>query len=367
MSHICFVTGLYSRYDPIIYYRQAKGLISLGHRVSIIVCDKLPDEERDGIHIYSTHYIPNNRCDRFLNTKKQILRLVDVVDADVYQVQDPEHISMVDYFLKRGKRVIFNMRENYSVLLTKKPYIPWILKKSVGTIYELMMKHFLPKYTAVITVTPKIVSFLTEKYHLNNVYLLPNYPVPNKHFHLSKEEYLKRENVLLYEGTVYRVSRQEIVLDALQGIHNIKYLIAGKIDNDYSEMINHPNWHNVEFINGFDNEDLPDIFARSTISNALRDFGGSDGSLGVIKIFESMDAALPVIFTDVPIYRTIVEKYNCGVLANPNNVDSVRHAILYLVENQEKAYEMGQNGRRAVLEEFNYCKHLELYNKILSL
>ena len=366
MAHICFVTGLYSRYDPIIFYRQARGLVTRGHKVSILVCDNLPNEEKEGVNILSTHFEPTNRWDRFKNTKKHIFQCIDIIDADIYQLQDPEHISMVDYFNKRGKRVIFNMRENYTVLLTQKPYIPHMFRKSVGVAYERMLKHYLPKYAAVFTVTPKIVRYLKEDLHLGNVYLLPNYPIPNTDFYLSKEDYFNRSNVLLYEGSVYRISRQEIVMNALQNIPNLHYIIAGKIDDYYNEISRHPYWNRVEFINGFKEEDLPSLFARSTISNTLRDFGGEDGSLGVIKIFESMEAAIPVLFTDVPIYRELVNKYKCGVLANPNNADSIRNAISYLVENKEVAYQMGQNGRQAVIEEFNYWKHLSVYDKILE-
>lgn len=47
-----------------------------------------------------------------------------------------------------------------------------------------------------------------------------------------------------------------------------------------------------------------------TISNTLRDFsrtGSPNGSFGVLKIFESMEAGLPVLLSDVKCYREIVE------------------------------------------------------------
>lgn len=74
-------------------------------------------------------------------------------------------------------------------------------------------------------------------------------------------------------------------------------------------------------------EDLPSIFGRSTISNVFRDFEGRDGSLGVMKIFESMEAALPVLFADVPLYRKINGKYHCGICVDPNNVQSIKEAV----------------------------------------
>lgn len=366
MSHICFVTGLYSRYDPVIFYRQAIGLKTLGHTVSIIVCDELPDEQKEGIQIYSTHYKPRNRWYRFLFSKRHVLRLADKIDADIYQVQDPEHISMIRHFRKKGKRAIFNMREYYPDNLTNKAYIPKILRGYMKKRFEGLMKRFFPQYVAVITVTPRIVNALSSQFKFNNVYLIPNYPIPNMSFVLTKDEYLNRDNVILYEGTIYGASRQENVLEAIKDMPNVKYLLVGKIDEGYNGIKHHSEWKKVDFVDGFNINELPGFFSKSTISNTLRDFGSKDGSLGVIKIFESMEAALPVILSDVPIYRRLVEEYNCGVLANPNDVQSIRDAIAYLVENKEIAYLMGQNGRRAVLEKFNYWKQLEIYNNLLQ-
>jgi glycosyltransferase involved in cell wall biosynthesis len=61
----------------------------------------------------------------------------------------------------------------------------------------------------------------------------------------------------------------------------------------------------------------------------------------------------------------MVNEWHCGVCADPNDVDSVEKAIRYLVENKEEAYEMGQNGRRAVLEEYNWNTQFEVYEKVI--
>lgn len=364
MIHICFITGLYSRRDPLMFYRQGISMIRAGHKVSYIVCDNKEDEMAEGIAIYSTRFVPQNRTERFLKTKKKILQLADRVNADIYQISDPEHISLVKHFQKRGKLAIFNMREYYPEMITRKDYIPACFKLLASYYYRLLIRHYFPKYGAVFTVTPEIVELLKNKAHLSNVHLLTNYPVPDETFSLSKDEYLARRNTVIYEGTIYKESRQDIFLEAMQRVKNVDYLLVGKLDED-STLTQHPAWNKVTFVDGFKIEELKGYFAKSTISNTLRDFGKMDGSLGVIKIFESMEAALPVIFSDVPLYRSIVEKYHCGVCANPNDVDSVEAAVRYLVEHKEEAYEMGQNGRRAVLEEFNWCKQFKTYKDVI--
>lgn len=365
MAHICYLTGSYYRRDPLMFYRQGLSMAKAGHRVSLVVCDDLPDEVVDGIEIYSTRFKPKNRFEKFLKTKKILRDFAERLDADVYQISDPQHISLGNYFRKKGKTVVFNMREYYPDMLLKKPYIPKLFRGLLSWGYLKMMSHYLKKYDAVFTVTPEIVSLLEKESNLNNVHLLANFPIPDYNYTLSKEDYMTRKDTAIYEGTIYKVSRQEVFLDALQRIPNMDYLLVGKFCEGNEDVQNHPAWNRVTFVDGFKIEELKGYFAKSTISNTLRDFGKLDGSLGVIKVFESMEAALPVIFSDVPLYRSIVEKWHCGVLANPNDVDSVEKALRYLVENKEEAYEMGQNGRRAVLEEYNWGEQFKTYNKVI--
>ncbi len=366
MMHYCFLTGGYGRYDPLMFERQGKTLVKAGYKVSYIVCDDSPDETKEGINILSTRFKPKNRFDRFLHSQKAILGLAKQLDADIYQISDPELIGLVNILKKRGKQLVFNLREYYPDMLLRKHYIPKSLRKTASRIYSRKMSSELKKYDAVFTVTTWILDLLKEQYGIKKSYLLANFPSVNSDFSLGKEEYLSRPDTLCYEGSIYRLSRQENVFKALEDLPKVKYLLAGKIQEDYFGIKEFPYWNRVEFIDGFSYEDLSKIFAKATIANVFRDFGNRGGSLGVLKVFESMEAALPVLFSDVEPYRSINEKYHCGLCVNPNDVESIRSAIEYLVTHKEEAYEMGQNGRRAVIEEYNWEKQAESFINIIN-
>lgn len=61
MKHFCFLTGLYSRSDSLMFERQGKSLVANGFRVTYVVCDNKPNEHIEGIEIISTNYSPQNR------------------------------------------------------------------------------------------------------------------------------------------------------------------------------------------------------------------------------------------------------------------------------------------------------------------
>ena len=65
-----------------------------------------------------------------------------------------------------------------------------------------------------------------------------------------------------------------------------------------------------------------------------------------------------------------MERYRCGICVDPENVDEIADAIRYLLDHPDEAREMGENGRRAIKEEFNWGveekKLLALYEDIMK-
>ena len=98
--------------------------------------------------------------------------------------------------------------------------------------------------------------------------------------------------------------------------------------------------------------------------------GWKIGTLGNTKIFEYMYAGIPIICTDFDLWKDIVDKYECGIYVNPNNVDEIAKAINYYVDNMETVAIHGENGRRAVIKEYTWQheekKLLNLYSSLVK-
>jgi len=84
-------------------------------------------------------------------------------------------------------------------------------------------------------------------------------------------------------------------------------------------------------------------------------------------MFEYMAAGIPVIASDFPLWNKILTENKCGLCVNPFDKDSIAKAINELLANPEKAKQLGQNGKKAVLEKFNWNiekkKLIEFYEK----
>lgn len=363
--HYCFLTGVYHRDDALMYYRQGRSLASVGYRVSYVLCDGLPDEYKDGIFMTSTEFVPSNRRDKFFRTSKIILKKALEMDADIYQISDPGLLGIVKPLKIKGKKVIFNVRELYYYAIQQKYYLPIILRKLIASLFNRRMVSVLKQCDAVFVVDVSIVDFFSN-YGVPNVHLITNFPLIRKDYRISYQEYVERGDVLCYEGTIYKDSRQENFFDALEKIPQMRYLMAGVIEDKNEQIREHPYWVQVNFIGKFSPNDLPSIFSKASICHVTRDLHGMDGSLGILKIYESMEAALPVLLPDAPLYKRMLEDYPCGICVNPNDKKAIYDALSYLAANKEEAYKMGQEGRRAVLEKYSWDCEFEKYHSIIE-
>ena len=84
------------------------------------------------------------------------------------------------------------------------------------------------------------------------------------------------------------------------------------------------------------------------------------------KFLEYVAAGLPVIVSDFPEYRALVEKFDLGLAVNPEDPQEIAAAVNRLVEDQQLRVQLGENAARAFDLELNWemesRKLFELYN-----
>jgi glycosyltransferase involved in cell wall biosynthesis len=88
------------------------------------------------------------------------------------------------------------------------------------------------------------------------------------------------------------------------------------------------------------------------------------------KMFEYMSAETPVIGSNFPFWKDIIERNNCGLCVDPQDSVEISMAIKSLKENKNMVRSMGENGRKAVLNKFNWSieetKLLSFYSQIIK-
>jgi glycosyltransferase involved in cell wall biosynthesis len=226
-----------------------------------------------------------------------------------------------------------------------------------------------------------------KKYN-SNVEVIKNVPVTgNNDFNkFNYEEYDKlRKNyegqkIVIYIGTISEEWGLSKLLDALLIVKKVfpevKLLILGYAVRNYDKVIlnlislNNLQ-HNVDLV-GFIPYSQLFIYLNLAILgvvpiqpiNRFKLLGNGTSR----KVFDYMNAGLPVVAPNFGELSKAVEEENCGILVDSSNSRQIAEAIIFLLKNPDKAKEMGQRGRNAVEEKYNWQiesrKLLKVYDNL---
>jgi glycosyltransferase involved in cell wall biosynthesis len=369
-NKICHITSVHKRYDGRIFKKQCTTLSSQGYDVNLIVNDFLPDEIKNGIKIVSTNYHPKSRILRFVSSGRKLLEKALEIDADIYHLHDPDLLLIGNKLKKIGKKVIFDSHEDYPSDIASKEWIPKILRKPIAKGYEIFEKKSLKKYDAIITVSPHIVERL-EKINSNS-YLITNYPMLKSDANMNSLNKEFVNNTICFAGAIHKDWGHHIIIDAIEMINNTRYILVGPSSETYlSKLKVKKSWCKVDYRGVVTPAEVQQIYKESNIGIAVHysDSLAGKGTLGNTKLFEFMEAGLPIICSNYPLWDEIVMKYKCGISVNPRNVNEIKEAIEYIIEHPSEAKHMALNGMEAVRNEYNWSTQkpilLDIY-KFLS-
>ena len=107
-------------------------------------------------------------------------------------------------------------------------------------------------------------------------------------------------------------------------------------------------------------EDLPNEYSSAlatVLPSVYKDYYGKFHRIPELlglTLLESMACGTPVICTRVGGMPEIVKDYETGLVAEPNDPNSLRQRIEYLIDNPEEAKKMGNRGRETVQKNYTW-------------
>jgi glycosyltransferase involved in cell wall biosynthesis len=191
----------------------------------------------------------------------------------------------------------------------------------------------------------------------------------------SKSDYSNRDEVALYAGDItYTRGAIEMVqaMGRLPAGTNARLTLVGRINSPglEEEMSKLEGWSSVDFTGRVEYADLKAYWGRARIGLAVLHPTRQYLHSVPTKLFEYMAAGLPVIASDFDTWRPYVVPFDCGILVDPRDVDQIAEAIGSLLSDPDEAWSMGQRGRKAVEERFNWnsegARLVALYNDLLG-
>ena len=372
---ICILTSVHPVFDTRVFHKEAKTLANAGYDVTL-VAQHHKDETINGIKIIALPK-PKNRFERFIRLDYLTYKKALNQKADVYHFHDPELLPWIVKLKRKTKaKIIYDIHENIPSQILTKLWIPRILRKPLSKFYQSKEKKILPFIDWIILAED---SYLKIYKNYQNISVIKNYPLISKESFPNETEYRHKTPELVYVGGV---SRERGLFEMLKTIkilkqkfNNIKLKIIGTIDTktklQMNNIINSYKIKNNIIIYGkIPHPKIFNLLSQSNIGLCILHPTPNYIKSLATKILEYMIAKLPVIASDFPLWKRIVEGDNCGICVDPLNPKEIAKAIEYLIEHPDKARQMGENGRKAVLEKYNWenesKKLLKIYKKLLE-
>jgi glycosyltransferase involved in cell wall biosynthesis len=375
---VCHLSSVHPSGDIRIFEKECKSLAAHGYEVVLIIKNK-ELETRDGIRIIPFPLF-KNRLLRVLLSPLRMFYLARREKAQVYHFHDPELI-VTGLLLRLFTRaaVVYDVHEDYQTSIRQKYYLPGIISYPLAGLFGFF-ETLAARFFHIV---------LAEKYYRQRfprgVQVL-NYPLLQslKPVTLLIQNEKNEQSFhapgrirLIYTGIVSGSRGAYIHAQLLTLLKDIEIYFIGSCRREEADKIRAIVGDQKErlFIEGENQFVLPAriryYYETGHWLAGLAVFPYSDHyrQKELTKFFEYMAAGIPIICSNFPAWRELIEANGVGLVVNPAEPQTLVDAVEFLKAHPEKAAEMGARGKQLTQDIFNWQheaqKLLELYETIV--
>lgn len=349
---VVHLTSVHSRYDIRIFQKQCRTLSKAGYDVTLIVADGKGDENTGGVQILDVGK-PTGRLGRIFKTTQCIYNRALSLDGDIYQFHDPELFPVGVKLKNAGKVVVFDSHEDVPKQLLSKPYLHPLIMRIISVAFSIYERFACKKLDYIFAATP----FIRDKFlKMNSASVdINNFPMVGElDAALPWDE---KNNEVCYVGGIASIRGIAEVVEAFSHTtEKVRLNLVGRFSESCVEqhVKELSGWSSVNQLGQLERAGVKDVLSKSLAGLVTFHPLPNHVDAQPNKMFEYMSAGIPVIASDFPLWRQIIDGSNCGVLVDPMNPQSIATAIDSLARDPERAKALGENGRAAVNTKYNW-------------
>lgn len=350
---VCHFTSAHNAEDIRIFHKECVSLAQADYEVYLVAANT-EEKVKDGVHIISASIPASGRMSRMIKTSKAVYKKALSLDAEIYHFHDPELLRFALRLKRKGKKVIYDSHENVPKQIMAKTWIPKIVRKPISVLFEKYENRVARRISAVVTATASI----RNRFVLVNPNTIDvnNYPLMKELVEETRWE--DKMDEICYIGGITKIRGLGEVVESLSFLENIRLNLAGSFsqgDTEFeTQLKSSPAWSKVNELGYVNRQEVIAIMQRSKVGiitswplpNHLESLA--------IKMFEYMSAGIPVVCSNFPMWQEMVNADKFGICVNPLDAKEIAGAVQKLIDDPALSMELGKNGRKAILEKFNW-------------
>ena len=367
---VAILSSVHPPFDTRIFQKQARALAAGGYDVTLVV-PHAKDETVDGVKLRA---LPpaGSRVRRMLAAPPRVLREALRLRADIYHFHDPELIPVGLALKALGKRVIYDVHEDVPKSILGKTYLPPAAVRPLAATSRLVEQTASRAFDLIVLARDDIEE--SFRGHPRTL-LIRNYPSRAAFPEVARVDRGDGDFLVAYSGGLTAGRGAAQMLDALARVPErcrARLVIFGKFGpaSLEAEMRAHPAFAKVNYRGWVPYETLPAQLVRADAGIVCFQPEPNNVNAGPTKLFEYMACGLPVVASDFPMWREVIEGHDCGICVDPTDPDAIAAALTRLADDPAGRLAMGENGRRAVLQVYNWEAEAErllaAYDRLLA-
>jgi glycosyltransferase involved in cell wall biosynthesis len=372
---LAHLSTVHPRIDTRVRDREIETLArEMGVPVHFYVMDGLGDAvESDGsVIIHDLGPRPRSRLLRMAIGPWRAYRALRAVRPQLVHFHDPELLPMAVLLGRLGIRVIYDAHENLPSQIMAKYWIPRWSRRAVAWGVGRIELGAAQRMDAVVVAWPGIA----ERFPGTRTIMVRNFPVRDELSATDPVAYRERSRAFVYVGGISEargIREMTCAIDALAAVERgwPTLIVAGRFHPSSleDEIALLPGWKRVEFTGWADRAQVAHILGRARAGMMTLHPTPNHIDSEPNKLFEYMAAGIPVIVSDFPRWREVVDTVGCGLLVDPSDPEAIAEAMQWILDHPDEAEAMGRRGRTAVEVTYNwdseFRKLASLYRRLL--
>ena len=232
--------------------------------------------------------------------------------------------------------------------------VPELVKRPrVKKVWEWIERKTVPRIEHAYTVCNSIADIYTEKYNVP-FRVVRNVPVAASQAQKVDKEYGDTKKVILYQGAVNVGRGLEQAILAMKWVQNARFVIAGDGDirqqleklTDDEELQN-----KVQFVGRLSINDLAKLTPQADLGLSIeQDMGLNYRYALPNKLFDYIQARIPVLVTNLPEMAAIVKKYDIGDVTDSLEPNVLAKIFTEMLSDKNRRKNWQQNLEKAASE-----------------
>jgi glycosyltransferase involved in cell wall biosynthesis len=374
MENIVHLTTVHPRNDVRIFIKQARTLATeMPHKVWLVVSDgKADDNKNQGrVSVHDLGNLGSGRLIRMLRGPWCAFCAIGKIRPTIVHFHDPELIPLGLILKIVGYKVIYDVHEDVPRQILFKHYLPFFTLKPLALAIHGLEMLGAKVFDAIVPATPQIA----KRFPSHKTIVIQNFPIITELVNHSAKSYIERPKIFVYAGglSIVRGVREMVeAINMFEAGSKVRLDLAGSFSpkNTVEKLQTMQDWSFINYHGQLTRAELVNILNNAIAGLVLFHPIPNHLNAQPNKMFEYMAVGLPVIASDFPLWRRIIDEAGCGLLVDPLDPRAIARAMQWILDNPEEAEAMGCRGKAAVADRYNWdsqaVKLVGLYERLLG-